>query len=118
MPSLELLLAFAAATAVFAYMPGPALLYTAAQTLARFEARSLLADRTPPAAYSRIEVPTLLLGGERSPVAARRIIALLAKAVPGARTRMVAGAGHMGPISHAAEVNALVAEHIATADTP
>ena len=35
MPSLEILLAFAAATAVFAYMPGPALLYTAAQTLAR-----------------------------------------------------------------------------------
>jgi threonine/homoserine/homoserine lactone efflux protein len=35
MPSIELLLAFAAATAVFAYMPGPALLYTAAQTLAR-----------------------------------------------------------------------------------
>lgn len=35
MPSLDLLLAFAAATAVFAYFPGPALLYTAAQTLAR-----------------------------------------------------------------------------------
>jgi threonine/homoserine/homoserine lactone efflux protein len=35
MPSPDILLAFAAATAVFAYMPGPALLYTAAQTLAR-----------------------------------------------------------------------------------
>jgi threonine/homoserine/homoserine lactone efflux protein len=35
MPSYELLLAFAAATAVFAYFPGPALLYTAAQTVAR-----------------------------------------------------------------------------------
>lgn len=35
MPSFELLLAFAAATAVFAYMPGPGMLYTAAQTLAR-----------------------------------------------------------------------------------
>ena len=35
MPSLDLLLGFAVATAVFAYMPGPALLYTAAQTLAR-----------------------------------------------------------------------------------
>jgi threonine/homoserine/homoserine lactone efflux protein len=35
MPSLDLLIAFAAATAVFAYFPGPALLYTAAQTLAR-----------------------------------------------------------------------------------
>lgn len=34
MPSLDLLLAFAAATAVFAFLPGPALLYTAAQTLA------------------------------------------------------------------------------------
>lgn len=35
MPGLDLLLAFAAATAIFAYIPGPALLYTAAQTLAR-----------------------------------------------------------------------------------
>jgi threonine/homoserine/homoserine lactone efflux protein len=35
MPSLDLLIAFATATAVFAYFPGPALLYTAAQTLAR-----------------------------------------------------------------------------------
>lgn len=35
MPPLELMLSFAAATVLFAYMPGPALLYTAAQTLAR-----------------------------------------------------------------------------------
>lgn len=35
MPGLDLLIPFAIATAVFAYFPGPALLYTAAQTLAR-----------------------------------------------------------------------------------
>lgn len=35
MPSLELFFAFVVATAVFAYMPGPAMLYTAAQTMAR-----------------------------------------------------------------------------------
>ncbi len=35
MPGLDVLLAFAAATLVFACFPGPALLYTAAQTLAR-----------------------------------------------------------------------------------
>lgn len=35
MPSWELLLSFAVATAIFAYMPGPALLYASAQTLAR-----------------------------------------------------------------------------------
>ena len=35
MPSLELLAAFFVATALFAYMPGPAMLYAAAQTIAR-----------------------------------------------------------------------------------
>lgn len=79
------------------------------------EVRSLLADRTPPEAYACIPAPTLLVGGERTPVAAQRVIAHLAAAMPRARTQRVAGAGHMGPISHAAEVNALVAEHIAAA---
>jgi threonine/homoserine/homoserine lactone efflux protein len=35
MPSFELLAAFAVATLIFAFMPGPAMLYTAAQTVAR-----------------------------------------------------------------------------------
>ncbi|MEO3413187.1 LysE family translocator [Roseovarius sp. CAU 1744] len=35
MPAPDLMIAFFAATMVFAYMPGPALLYTAAQTIAR-----------------------------------------------------------------------------------
>lgn len=35
MPSYDLLISFAIATIIFGYMPGPALLYTAAQTLAR-----------------------------------------------------------------------------------
>ncbi|MEM8838712.1 MAG: LysE family translocator [Pseudomonadota bacterium] len=35
MPPLELLLAFFAAAAVFAYMPGPAMIYATAQTIAR-----------------------------------------------------------------------------------
>jgi threonine/homoserine/homoserine lactone efflux protein len=43
MPSLELLLAFATATLIFAYMPGPAMLYTAAQTLARGRRGGLMA---------------------------------------------------------------------------
>lgn len=35
MPSTELLVAFVATTAIFAFIPGPAMLYAAAQTLAR-----------------------------------------------------------------------------------
>jgi hypothetical protein len=40
---LDLLIAFLAATAVFAYMPGPGMLYTSAQTLARGRRAGLLA---------------------------------------------------------------------------
>lgn len=43
MPPIETLMAFAAATLVFAYMPGPALLYTAAQTVARGRRAGLMA---------------------------------------------------------------------------
>jgi threonine/homoserine/homoserine lactone efflux protein len=43
MPSVEILLAFATATLIFAYMPGPAMLYTAAQTLARGRRGGLMA---------------------------------------------------------------------------
>ena len=43
MPGLELLLPFAAATLLFAFMPGPAILYTAAQTLARGRGGGFLA---------------------------------------------------------------------------
>jgi len=43
MPSFDLLLGFAVATLLFAYFPGPALLYTAAQTIARGRSAGLMA---------------------------------------------------------------------------
>lgn len=43
MPSLPLLLAFFGATAVYAYMPGPAMLYAAAQTIGRGRRAGLMA---------------------------------------------------------------------------
>ncbi|TIT20588.1 MAG: LysE family translocator [Mesorhizobium sp.] len=43
MPSTELLVAFFATTAIFAYIPGPAMLYTAAQTMARGRWSGLMA---------------------------------------------------------------------------
>ncbi|MBG6144471.1 MULTISPECIES: LysE family translocator [Stappiaceae] len=43
MPTTETLLAFFAATALFAYMPGPALLYTAAQTVSRGQRAGFMA---------------------------------------------------------------------------
>jgi threonine/homoserine/homoserine lactone efflux protein len=43
MPSTDLLLAFFVTTAVFAYIPGPAMLYTTAQTMARGRWSGLMA---------------------------------------------------------------------------
>lgn len=75
----------------------------------------LMQDRTPARAYASIATPTLLLAGERSPLAARRVTEALAAAMPRARRIVVAGAGHMGPLTAAAVVDALIAEHIADA---
>jgi len=44
MPSADLLIAFFATTAVFAYIPGPAMLYAAAQTMARGRYAGLMAS--------------------------------------------------------------------------
>lgn len=44
MPSFETLMAFIAAAAVFAYMPGPAMLYAAAQTAVRGRRAGLMAS--------------------------------------------------------------------------
>ncbi|OCP01775.1 MULTISPECIES: LysE family translocator [unclassified Ensifer] len=44
MPSLEILLTFFVTTAIFAYIPGPAMLYAAAQTMARGRFAGLMAS--------------------------------------------------------------------------
>jgi pimeloyl-ACP methyl ester carboxylesterase len=77
------------------------------------EVRSLLHDRLPASAYRALEAPTLLLHGTASPLSAQRVCARLAAALPRATLRPVEGAGHMGPISHAAAVNEIVAAHLA-----
>lgn len=80
------------------------------------EVSSLMSDRTPASAYAAVQAPALFLAGERSPAAARRVVALLSGGFPHARALTVEGAGHMGPITHADTVNAAIAGHIAAAD--
>jgi pimeloyl-ACP methyl ester carboxylesterase len=80
------------------------------------EVTSLMNDRTGAAAYGGVTAPTLLLAGERSPLAARRVGEVLAGALPSARLEVVAGAGHMGPLTHAALVEPIIARHIDDAE--
>jgi pimeloyl-ACP methyl ester carboxylesterase len=50
------------------------------------------------------------LSGDRSPLAAKRVIEKLGRSIPTAKTVVVAGAGHMGPLSHADAVNRAIVE--------
>jgi pimeloyl-ACP methyl ester carboxylesterase len=61
---------------------------------------TLSRDTTPALDYGVIGARTLLLTGEHTPLAARRVIERLAKALPDVRVVTVEGAGHMGPLTH------------------
>lgn len=77
-----------------------------------YEVSSLAGDRTPASAYAGIRVPTLLLTGEHTPAAARGVIARLATVLSYVERIEIAGAGHMGPITHVAEVNHAIQRNI------
>lgn len=53
-------------------------------------------------------VPTLFLVGETSPTSAREAAHVAARAMPQAALRVIAGAGHMGPLTHGGVVNQAV----------
>jgi pimeloyl-ACP methyl ester carboxylesterase len=77
---------------------------------------SLVADTTPAAAYRAVGVPVRLLSGERSPLAARRVVQRIGETIPGATVLTLAGAGHMAPLSHAEKVNAAVRDALDAAN--
>lgn len=58
-------------------------------------------------------IPRLLVQGERSPLAARRVAARLAGAWGGAGLVVMADAGHMGPVTHREAFQAVVERHLA-----
>ena len=73
---------------------------------------SLIEEKTPLAAYRAVDVPTLIVCGTRSPQPSRAITQLLVETLPHARHRSIRNAGHMSPITHPADVNGLVVEHV------
>lgn len=73
---------------------------------------SLVEEATPLSAYQAIEVPTLVLCGDRSPRPSRTITRLVAGALPKARHRTISGGNHMAPILRPDDVNPLILEHI------
>jgi pimeloyl-ACP methyl ester carboxylesterase len=68
--------------------------------------RALFADPLPLAAYARLTMPVLLLEGETTPAPPKAVAVRLLRVLPEATHVRIAGAGHMGPVTHAETVNA------------
>jgi len=73
---------------------------------------SEFAETTPADVYERLHVSTLLLRGARTRATAYEIVELLRSLLPIVDLVDVEGAGHMVPLTHPAEVNAAVAQHL------
>ena len=73
---------------------------------ATFRARWTLGD------LRRLGMPTLLINGGRTRASARDVAFLLGAALPNVRRVTIADAGHLGPITHEAPVNAAIVEHL------
>jgi pimeloyl-ACP methyl ester carboxylesterase len=71
----------------------------------------LIEETTEPAEYSDLRFPVLLMRGERAPTPTRLITERLIGLLPNARLVVISGAGHMGPVTHRSEVNALIVSH-------
>lgn len=66
--------------------------------------------------YRGIHAQTRLIAGERTPKPARAIADELVQILPDAHLRVLARAGHMSPLTHPAEVSAMIAEHVDAAE--
>jgi len=73
------------------------------------EVATLSVDRTGSARYAAIAAPTLILAGEGTKAAELHVVRKLARTLPRAVLQLLPGMGHMGPITHAAAVNAAIA---------
>lgn len=65
-----------------------------------------------PGGLEAVRAPSLLIAGADSPAVVGEIFDTLAARLPDARRATVPGAGHMAPVTHPAEVTALVAGNL------
>jgi pimeloyl-ACP methyl ester carboxylesterase len=75
-----------------------------------FEA--LFANPIPLRSVAELHVPVLLMQGGRTTASAAAVADQLAGVLPSVEVRRFEQAGHLGPITHAAEVNAAIEDHL------
>jgi pimeloyl-ACP methyl ester carboxylesterase len=61
---------------------------------------------------AELDLPTLVIRGGTSPLPVRRVAWHLGRTLPRVQLETLPDAGHMAPLTHAAEVNSLIAAHL------
>ena len=74
----------------------------------KLDFQALFADRLRIDDLAAFDFPVCLMSGSRSPASTRRIAEILASAMPQAERHMF-DAGHMAPVTHASQVNPIIA---------
>jgi len=72
----------------------------------------LFSETSGIADFAEIRAPVLILQGSHSPAPSRRLCAMLNAVLPDSRIETVEGASHMSPLTHAAEVNGHIRDHL------
>ncbi len=75
------------------------------ESLSRFDSRPFLGD---------IDVPTLVIAGDRDPATPPEAMAVIADGVPNARLHVLSPAAHLAAVERADEVTALLRDHVAS----
>lgn len=77
------------------------------------EVEAIRAETASAGDYARVEAPTLLLAGASTRRPAAAVFDRLKSALPGVEAVRLEGAGHMLPLTHAAEVDRMILGHLA-----
>jgi pimeloyl-ACP methyl ester carboxylesterase len=78
----------------------------------RLWAHALFSEPTQGAAFSALGIPVLVMTGGRSTVSAHGVARRLVPLLPRAKEHKFAELGHMGPVTHPQEVNAVIARFL------
>lgn len=79
------------------------------------EMRAVNEGGLSPMDLTRLEVPTLLLGGDASPALAGRILDRLERKLPNRQREVIAGLGHMGPVMAPSRVAETIVDFLTSA---
>lgn len=72
-----------------------------------------LSQRTTPEEIATIDVPALVVCGERTPAFHRRMAEIVSERLPTGALARIPGAGHLAPLTHPEPVAQLIAGHLA-----